>query len=61
LDTFEALAAVWRRPIPLLAQELSRTAMQYTVDSEQFDGDWDAMVEILLQMGVSTINLKAIV
>jgi hypothetical protein len=35
--------------------------MQYTVDSAQFDGDWDGMMEVLLQMGVSTINLKAIV
>jgi hypothetical protein len=60
LNIFEALAAVWRRPIPLLAQELLRTAMQYTVDSQRFDDDWNSMMQLLLEMGVSTINLKVV-
>ncbi|KAJ7798211.1 hypothetical protein B0H13DRAFT_1933775 [Mycena leptocephala] len=35
--------------------------MQYTVNSEQFDGDWDAMVEILLQMGMAVIIAQTVV
>ncbi|KAJ7878440.1 hypothetical protein B0H13DRAFT_1892671 [Mycena leptocephala] len=29
--------------------------MQYIVDPEQFDGDWDVMMELFLQMGVSLL------
>jgi hypothetical protein len=47
--------------LPLPHFTASIAAMQYTVYSEEFDGDWDVMMEILLQMGVSTIILKAIV
>jgi hypothetical protein len=56
----EALAVAWHRPIPLLAQELPRTAMQYTVDSQRFDSDWDTMIQLLLEMGVSTINREVV-
>jgi hypothetical protein len=34
--------------------------MQYTVDAQQFDSDWDSMIQLLLEMGVSTINLKVV-
>ncbi|KAJ7929713.1 hypothetical protein B0H13DRAFT_2264447 [Mycena leptocephala] len=29
--------------------------MQYTVDSQRFDSDWDAMIQLLLEMGVSLL------
>ncbi|KAJ7929718.1 hypothetical protein B0H13DRAFT_1963720 [Mycena leptocephala] len=29
--------------------------MQYTVDSQRFDSDWDSMIQLLLEMGVSLL------
>jgi hypothetical protein len=54
--TSEALAAVWCHSL----SPCPRTTMQYTVDSQRFDSDWDSMIQLLLEMGVRTINLEVV-
>ncbi|KAJ7913175.1 hypothetical protein B0H13DRAFT_1874124 [Mycena leptocephala] len=34
--------------------------MQYAVDSQQFDSDWDSMIQLLLEMGVRNANLEVV-
>ncbi|KAJ7913156.1 hypothetical protein B0H13DRAFT_1874104 [Mycena leptocephala] len=35
--------------------------MQYTVDSERFDGDWDSMTQLLLEMGMAVTIAETVV